>query len=257
MQKKQIIARRAVAASGLCLVGLMLTACQSGAAVSTANGGPATGASGSGASGGAGTGAGAGAGGVGIGASTAAAANSGNGSSTGSGGAPSSGSGSGSGTKSISPANPPALSSGGECKDSQLQLSTGAGDSGDGNFDMVLIFKNTSAESCTITGYAGAAVDYDNGTALNAQRHMAAYLGGDSADTTPPTVTLNPGASASDLLNWSAGPTSVECLGTGTAKMLVTPPGTTNTVTLSNDIGGACENFSVTPVVPGTSGDKQ
>lgn len=129
---------------------------------------------------------------------------------------------------------------------------TSAGDSGAGNFDMVLIFTNTSAKSCAITGYPGAAVDYANGTVLNAQRHMTAYLGGDSADTTPPTVTLSPGASASGLLNWSAGPMRVECLGTGTARLLVTAPGATNTVTLRSGIGGACENFSVTPVVPGS-----
>lgn len=245
MNKKQTIVRRTVAVGGACLTGLMLAACQS--AANPAGAQPP---------------AGSGQGNV-VGApltlpampspgptgATTAAANTETNTGT--------GNGSSNPVKTVSPTKPAAPNSITACQGGQIQQSIGAGQSAASHFDIVLLFKNTSSVSCTLTGYAGAAVDYSNGTALNAQRQMTDYMGGDMADSAPQAILLAPGATASGLLAWNAGPTDAECLGdSGTAKLLVTTPGTANTVTEESSIGGTCANFTVTPVVPGSNGEK-
>ncbi|HEV2635526.1 MAG TPA: DUF4232 domain-containing protein [Actinocrinis sp.] len=253
MNTKQITARRAVAFGGVCLSGLMLAGCQSGLITTTAVGGPTSVST---------------AGsqvtlGGGQGGAAATPTASGGGSSTGSAGTGGSGtnsgggSGSGSSTGQANPPAPPAPTTVTACTNSQVKTVMGQRNSGDANFDVTLVFTNISSKTCTLTGYAGASVDYPTQSPLNAARQMAAYLGGDEVDSTPPTVTLYPGDSASDLLNWNPGTTSANCLdGPGTAKLLLTAPGTTNTLTAATNIGGVCNNFSITPVVPGSNGQK-
>ena len=244
MNKKQIVARRAVAAGGACLTGLMLTACQASTTASNSAGTQPSATAGQGNL-------------IGAPLTLPAAPSPGATASATAGTNTDTNGGTSNPVQSVNTPRPPTPNVVTACQGSQIQVSTGAGQSGLSNFDIVLIFKNTSTQSCKLTGYAGAAVDYIDGGVLNAQRRMTAYLGGDMADSTPQTVLLAPGSSASGLLNWNPGPSNVECLGTGgTAKLLVTTPGTSNTVTLENNIGGACANFIITPVVPGTNGEK-
>jgi hypothetical protein len=107
-----------------------------------------------------------------------------------------------------------------------------------------LVFTNTATAPCTIGGFPGVA-----GTnASGAQIAQAARSGSSKG-----TVTLAPGASASSLVTGVDVPSGTETTCPTFAGLLVTPPNDTSSVPVALQLPG-CAGFSVTAVVPGTSG---
>ena len=234
---KKTVGRRAAAATGTCLIGLTMAACQVDGISASASNSP-----------------------------TAVATSAGT--------LPSNASTTGTPTTGASQADPSPTptsaatgSAGGTtesvnhgvaaCAGSQVHVTTRGDGAAMSHTGMVLIFTNTGNQTCSLTGYAGAALTFDGGHRWNATRTMESYLGGDSVDKTPMTVLLKPGAVASDLLSWTViSPDNQPCQGVGSTSLLVTTPGTTDTQVLEKGEGGACAYFTITPVVPGSTGSK-
>jgi Protein of unknown function (DUF4232) len=170
-----------------------------------------------------------------------------------------------SGPASSSPASPAApttgaaarvVGAGGACTGDQIRQSTQSLGAALGHRGDVLVFTNTSASTCTMSGYPGATVSYSNGGHWDAARVLFGYMGGAQGETAPPTVTLAPGAAASSVLMWTAvDDTSAACQNSNYTELLTTTPNTQSTVTYQGTF--SCENLQVTPVVPGTTGQTQ
>ncbi len=135
------------------------------------------------------------------------------------------------------------------------QLSVAAtSNSGMGHIGVVLAFKNTSAQTCKLTGYPGVAgLNAAGHQAIQAIRTLNGYTGGVPTGQSPPVVTLTTGQSASARIEGTDVP-----IGNATScptypKLLVTPPNTTQSVTIDMSMVG-CSPVQVHPVVPGTSG---
>jgi hypothetical protein len=132
---------------------------------------------------------------------------------------------------------------------STQQLSTPSGE-GRG---LLVVYRNTAAAACSLTGYPGAAaVDVAQKTLADAERTATGALGGlASATDGVPIVTLPPGQSASAVIEWSvpsgSGPSCVSA-----ADLLSTPPNTTATGSLG--VSGVICGLRVHPVVSGRSG---
>ena len=130
-------------------------------------------------------------------------------------------------------------------------MSDQKGSSGSTHRSVILIFRNTSAVTCHLTGYPGvAALNSIDQQIAQATRTLHGYLAG---ATSAGTVTLAAGASAS---------ATVEALaidaGTGNgcaayAGILVTPPNETHSIKLAWP-GDGCSSLEIHPVVPGTTG---
>ena len=172
-------------------------------------------------------------------------------SSTGAGGSSSGSTGSGTGS-----AND-ASSRAAACGNGQLSVQLTMPDSSAGHRSRVLLFTNISGSSCTISGYPGAAVtDKPGKVVLDAQRSLTGYEGGAAGVT---TVTLSPGGHASDVIEWLGFPTDgqepvgANCPGMDGGSLLITPPNTTKAASF-NSPSDLCADFSVHPVVAGTSG---
>lgn len=119
-------------------------------------------------------------------------------------------------------------------------------ESGLGHRGVTLIFSVApGAEPCTLTGYPG--VDSGAGGPLvHAKRTLSGYMGGIRTDI-PPTVTVAPWQPAHAVIEGdTANPDGDEMCPSYT-DTLVTPPDTTDTVTVSAGIAGAC-HFQVHPV---------
>ena len=234
---KKTVGRRAAAATGICLIGLAMAACQVNGVSASASNSP-----------------------------TAVATSAGT--------LPPDASTTGAPTAGASQADPSSVpttaatgSAGGTtesvnqgvaaCAGSQIHVTTRGDGAAMSHTGITLIFTNTGNRICSLTGYAGAALTYNNGHRWNATRAMESYLGGDSVDKTPVTVVLKPGAAASDLLSWTViAPDGQPCQGHGSTSLLVTTPGTSDTQVLENGEAGACAYFTITPVVPGSTGSK-
>lgn len=146
------------------------------------------------------------------------------------------------------------------CGNDQLSVQLTKPDASAGHRGLVLLFTNTSGSSCTISGYPGAAVtDKPGQVVLNAQRSLAGYEGGAAGVT---TVTLAPGAHASDVIEWlgfppdGQTPVGANCPGMDGGSLLITPPNTAKASSF-NSPSDLCADFSVHPVVAGTSGRSQ
>jgi hypothetical protein len=127
------------------------------------------------------------------------------------------------------------------------------GNSGAGHIGVVLRFKNTGAQTCTLVGYPGVAgLDARGTQVIQATRTLNGYLGGIPAGRLPPVVTLTTGHSASAIVEGSdvtQGNAACETY----PKLLVTPPNTTQSVTIDMSMSG-CAVVKVHPVVAGTGG---
>lgn len=138
------------------------------------------------------------------------------------------------------------------CGFSQLAVSSSSQGAA-GHIGVVLVFKNTSTATCTLVGYPGVAgLDSAGQQVVQATRTPSGFMGGISGST-PPTVTLAPGASASALIESTDVPTGNETSCPTYASLLVTPPNTTQSVTIAQSLPG-CSGLQVHPVVAGTSG---
>lgn len=139
------------------------------------------------------------------------------------------------------------------CAFSQLDVSA-TGNSGAGHIGVVLRFKNTSTETCTLVGYPGvAALNAAGKQVVQAKRTLSEYLGGIPTGQRPPVVTLTPGASASALVEGTDVPTGNAHACPTYPKLLVTPPNTRQSVTILMSMPG-CSPIEVHPVVSGASG---
>jgi hypothetical protein len=117
----------------------------------------------------------------------------------------------------------------------------------------VLVFTNVSKQTCELSGYPGAAVEYKSSTLLNATRTLNGYIGDGQNLSKPPVVTLKPGASASAVLEWAEN-AGQHCYANRSGTLHVTPPNTTATVgegALTIGQNGICSGFEIHPVVAG------
>lgn len=146
------------------------------------------------------------------------------------------------------------------CANDQLRVQLTTPDASAGHRGLVVIFTNASGTSCTISGYPGAAVtDRPGQVVLNARRSLAGYEGGAAGVT---TVTLSPGGHASDVIEWlgfpadGQTPVGANCPGMDGGSLLITPPNSTKASSFDSP-SDLCADFSVHPVVAGTSGRSQ
>lgn len=138
------------------------------------------------------------------------------------------------------------------CTFAQLGI-TASGNSGMGHIGIVLVFKNTSAQTCKLIGYPGVAGLNAAGTqVIQAKRTLNGYMHVLPAGQGPPVVTLTTGQSASAFVEGTDVPQGNAACATY-PKLLVTPPNTTQSVTIDAAMPG-CSPVQVHPVVPGTTG---
>lgn len=142
------------------------------------------------------------------------------------------------------------------CGNEDLALGNGYGSQSDPEQWAGIVITNVSDHTCTLRGDAGATIVVD-GKTINATRSLNVYHGDKPPLTSPPLVTLAPGASAFSVLEWVLGKGS-GCYPTGKGLLEVTAPNTTRTVTLSTAMltgsGGICSGFEVSPVQAGYYG---
>jgi hypothetical protein len=123
-----------------------------------------------------------------------------------------------------------------------------------GHIGVILIFKNTSPQTCKLTGYPGVAgLNAAGNQAIQATRTLNGYTGGVPTGRIPPVVTLTTGQSASAFVEGTDVPTGNQTSCPTYPKLLVTPPNTTQQVTIDTSMPG-CSPVQVHPVVPGTTG---
>ena len=142
------------------------------------------------------------------------------------------------------------------CTGSEIRVSLGEGGVAMSHEGFVLIFTNTSSQTCTMKGYPGVAIMNGSTVVLNATRTLNGFIG--DGHGTPlsgvPLVTLAPGATASAELEFVVN-AGEPCYPNGSGTVEVTPPNTTTTTgTRSETVGtsGICADFEIHPVVAGT-----
>ncbi|AYN38069.1 DUF4232 domain-containing protein [Streptomyces dangxiongensis] len=101
------------------------------------------------------------------------------------------------------------------CHTGELRASVGRGDPGAGQENFPVVLTNTSARTCTLHGYPGAAFVSSSGAQLGPDPRRA--------PGSPTTVTLRPGQSAWAGLSFS-NPGISEAKTATPAALLVTPP---------------------------------
>jgi Protein of unknown function (DUF4232) len=142
------------------------------------------------------------------------------------------------------------------CGNSSLRTTEGEGGAAMMHEGVVLVFTNVSKHACTLYGYPGAAIEDKTSPLINAVRTLNGYIGdGGRTLTHVSPVTIDPGATASAEVEWveNAGQ---HCYRNGQGGLRVTPPNTTDTVSLGGSVlvggQGICSGFKIHPVVPGT-----
>jgi len=226
MNRKQTITRRAAVASGAALTGLMLAACQGAAVAPVANGAHASPAVSSATT-------------TPVAPATTAAPVT-----TATPAARTTGAGTG------------AASGPAPCGNGDLRTSWGHGTQSEPLQATAVLFTNVSDHTCTLQGYPGVVISGD-GTAINATRVLNGSMSDVPHMSSPPLVTLAPGASAHAIDQWSLH-VDQACYPTGTGVFEATAPNTTNVVTLGKipAMGrqGICSGLEIGPVEPGTFG---
>jgi hypothetical protein len=141
------------------------------------------------------------------------------------------------------------------CAFAHLAISVGQIGAGLGHEGVSILFKNTGASKCSLSGYPGVAALGPTGAQLaQAQRTPSGYLGGmQTGSTTPPVVVLGPGAVASALVEGTDVPEGVASSCPTYPALLVTPPTSTLSARLTVSLPG-CSPLEVHPVVGGTTG---
>lgn len=142
-----------------------------------------------------------------------------------------------------------------ECTAAVLSLDAATGPSGDGHQSELLRLTNTGGHTCFVRGYPGVAQLHGSQTLQNAARTRSGYLGGLPSGQSIPTVVLQPGHSASALVEaLDAAPDgSSACAGAGATGLLVTAPDQTSSTKLPSLLT-ACAGFQVHPISGASSG---
>lgn len=110
------------------------------------------------------------------------------------------------------------------CRRAQLSASTLPGQAGVGHVGQVLVLTNTSAVTCTLIGYPGLRLLTAAGTPMpTTVLRGSGYL---YQDPGPHLVTLAPGGTASDGVEWDhiPGPNDPQTGCATSAKVEITPP---------------------------------
>ena len=140
------------------------------------------------------------------------------------------------------------------CTNGQLKVGIKSAGVASGNEGDILVFTNTSSQTCTLQGYPGAAIMHGSATVLNATRALNGFIGDERQLSSAPVVTLAPGGTASAMLEWVVD-NGEPCGPSGTGTLEVTPPNTTVTtglVELTAGSAGICADFEIHPAVSGT-----
>ena len=147
----------------------------------------------------------------------------------------------------------PAGPGGRACQNGDVQVTEQPGQGAAGHVSLLLVFQNTSGNTCTLHGYPGASLaDQKGKDLLDATRTLSGHMGGAVGLAKAPVVLLQPGAQASAVLEWSDVTTASGCQVQNAASLLVTPPNTTQTTTLAISSGTeVCGEFEIHPVLKG------
>ncbi len=151
--------------------------------------------------------------------------------------------------------SPPAHAASTACVSGKISVTAAVGGAGLGHVGVVLRFRSTASDTCTLSGYPGATLVTAGGHNVPARRTRNGYLGGlANASALVPVVHVLPGHTVSALLEGldsdaahGGGPCP------GYAHLLVTPPNQTVTARMTSPVTAICQP-EVHPVVPGTSG---
>jgi hypothetical protein len=142
------------------------------------------------------------------------------------------------------------------CGNNDLAMDLGYGTQSQPVQDASVVFTNVSGRTCTLQGYPGAAIVVD-GKTVDATRVLNVDRGDQPPLTSPPLVTLAPGASGYAVYQWVLG-SGPNCYPTGTGELESTAPNTTLTRVLSTAVvvgqGGVCSGFEISPVMLGYFG---
>jgi hypothetical protein len=139
------------------------------------------------------------------------------------------------------------------CAASQLKL-THDNQGAAGHIIVTLVFTNTSTTTCAIQGYPGvAALNAAGKQVTQAVRTKNGYAGGVPDDRSIPVVTLNPGQTASAVVEGTDVPSGAQSSCPTYPALLVTPPNTRTSIKVTTSMPG-CSPVEVHPVVGGTSG---
>jgi hypothetical protein len=139
------------------------------------------------------------------------------------------------------------------CMSAQI-ATTSTDNSGMGHIGVVLIFRNSSTQSCRLQGYPGAAaLDAAGHQVVQATRTLNGFFRALPAGEGPPVVNLAPGASASAFIEGTDVPVNGATSCPTYPKLLVTPPNTFVSVPIDKAMPG-CTPIQIHPVVPGTTG---
>jgi DNA-binding beta-propeller fold protein YncE len=147
-----------------------------------------------------------------------------------------------------------------QCQNGDLAVSPGRPELGLGHEGLPILFRNVTPGPCMIFGYPGvAALNAKGRQVAQAVRTPSGYLGGlVSGQKTWPVVRLNPGQSASALVEGDQDTSGSSSSCPSYPALLVTPPDTTNSfrVSAASIPGGlsGCTTIYIHPVVSGTSG---
>lgn len=134
------------------------------------------------------------------------------------------------------------------CTNSHLAVTSKSLSGASSHNGLLIVFTNTSRQTCSLFGYPGAAVlDLKDKQIVQAKRTLEGYLGSCGCKT-PEHIALKPGAAASAVVEGSNGGGD-ECL-RGRA-VLVTPPNTQKSTKFSFE-DYSCD-FQVHPVAAGTN----
>ena len=141
------------------------------------------------------------------------------------------------------------------CVSGQISVTAGPSGAGLGHVGVVLRFRSTASDTCTLSGYPGATFVTAGGRDVPARRTRNGYLGGlAAASGLLPVVHVLPGHTVSAYLE---GLDSDAAHGGGPcpryAHLLVTPPNQTVTARMTSPLMTICLP-EVHPVVAGTSG---
>jgi hypothetical protein len=139
------------------------------------------------------------------------------------------------------------------CGNSDLKISLGSGTQSQPFQAGGVTFTNVGGHTCTLWGYPGAAITVDQ-TVINATRVLNGFRGDKPPLSSPPLVTLKPGASAYSVIAWKLAQKGESCYPNGPGTISITAPDTTRTVTVSSaaQVGtqGICSALEINPVVP-------
>jgi hypothetical protein len=156
--------------------------------------------------------------------------------------------------------SPPPTSGLPACTLSQLTVSPAAGDAAASHEAILLSYVNQSDSPCILMGYPSVTATGPSGSVTGTPTGRS-FLGGIEGGSTLPIVQLDPGHSASDVVEGEATPApsiSPACGQSRFSTIEIVPPGSTNGVTISAAIPEqgltlpSCGGFvDVTPFTPG------